>query len=147
MSKGLKKEKILLKFLISLVMIGVLGFLYVCDDTKKSDGLICGQSIKQEATSFDEKYVATVFIGSCGATTSNATQVNLRKETDIYLKNPYGRITQGIVFQIVGEPKVTLVWNNARSLKIIVEGNPVRETFATSMFEDVEIQIQKRLIP
>jgi len=83
---------------------------------------LCGEEITSEIISPDGRYVAAVFVRNCGATTSYATHVNLRRFTGTFRTNWSGTITDGEVFVTHSGPGFPILWENSSRLIISCRG-------------------------
>jgi Family of unknown function (DUF5412) len=84
-------------------------FLGCCSFSLTGD---CNNTIKSEVKSPDEKYVATLYVRDCGATTDFSTIVSLRAGS----ANFNGE--EGRIFVIKGQPQVNILWTDKTSLRI-----------------------------
>jgi hypothetical protein len=73
----------------------------------------CSDKVKLEQPSPDRRYVATVFERNCGATTSLATVVSLRKGG-----TPFVSGAKDYLFAIEGPLEVSVSWTDARTLVV-----------------------------
>jgi hypothetical protein len=78
----------------------------------------CGEALHAWSLSPGKKYVAAVYIGSCGATTGFGTHVNLRETSHAFSSTPHGTIEEGEVFRRGGGGRVKLIWTDATHLVI-----------------------------
>ena len=78
----------------------------------------CGEDDGMESHSPDGKYVAKVFVRSCGATTGWLTHVNLRSRWDYFNTKWTGGVFQGQVFSVDCWTNVNLVWKDNSHLEI-----------------------------
>ncbi len=84
-------------------------FLSCCNFSLTGD---CNDTIKSEVKSSDRKYVATLYVRDCGATTDFSTIISLRP----VLAEFDGE--EGRIFVIKGRPQVNIVWNEQTSLRV-----------------------------
>lgn len=80
-----------------------------CDFSLTGD---CANTIKSEAQSPDGRYVATVYVRDCGATTDSSSIISLRPRSSRFNDE------EGRVFVNKGEQPITLKWNNRVNLSI-----------------------------
>ena len=78
----------------------------------------CDEANEAQVLSPDRRYIATVFVRSCGATTGYVTHVNLRKTTDVFLADRSGVITAGQVVSTDGVALATLKWLKDTELEV-----------------------------
>src|SRR2546423_116872 len=79
---------------------------------------MCGEESVSEAYSPDGKYLAKVFVGSCGATDGVVTHVNLRSRWSYFNPTFLGRIQEGQVFGNGCLSRIDLVWSDSSNLEI-----------------------------
>lgn len=101
-------------------------------------GLVaCGETLAKESHSPGNKYVAAVFVGSCGATTGFITHVNLRTMPEEFVADQNGMFTTGTIFSAPGQPDIGLSWEGDH--KLIVEHAPRQATKAEADWQNVSI--------
>ena len=77
------------------------------------DWMICGDEVQGSATSPDGKYVATVFVRNCGATTSYVTIVRLSSSRSLFNINS----RSDWVFIVPHRSEVRPIWVGSKKLK------------------------------
>jgi hypothetical protein len=70
----------------------------------------CQDVIKFETMSPDGKYIATLFVRNCGATTSFSTSVNLRSKSEKFSGD------EGRILIIKGRPQIKIAWDDNMKL-------------------------------
>ena len=97
--------------------------LYLVHSTFSDGGLFrCSDTMLSESSSPSGEYVATLFNGSCGATTPLVTSVNLRRNIEMYMPDKDGFFTSGRVFSSRGKVEIKLSWID--DINLIVEYCP-----------------------
>src|SRR5437870_13288224 len=81
-----------------------------------SDG--CDDRITSKASSTDGKYIATLYIRNCGATTDYSSIVSIRERTSKF----DGDSDQNIVFVVKGQPDVAVKWESPNKLSVQCRG-------------------------
>ena len=81
-----------------------------------SDG--CDDRIATEAASSDGKYVATLYIRNCGATTDYSSIVSIRERTSKF----DGDADQNIVFVVKGRPDIAVKWASPSEISVQCRG-------------------------
>ncbi len=79
---------------------------------------VCGETIRTEVKSPDERYVATVFERNCGATTPYVTHVNLRESPEELRASSSGTVVDGEIYTVRGQPQLKLTWSSDSSISI-----------------------------
>lgn len=74
----------------------------------------CDDRIRSEVSSADRKYVATLYIRNCGATTDYSSIVSIRESTSKF----DGDADQNIVFVVKGQPDVAVKWNSLNEIRV-----------------------------
>lgn len=133
-----KFVKIGLSSLVAILTIYILIVLFFVHAFFKDGGLVsCSETMITESPSPQGKYVASVFSGSCGATTPFVTSVNIRQRSDNYFPNKNGILTSGRVFSAKGQLQIRLLWQN--DLKLIIEHSSSDHITEKTTWNDVTI--------
>jgi hypothetical protein len=121
--------------LFILLGVGILGAGYSIQDRIQMPlpTNLCGDDIKGEVFSPDGKYVATVYIRDCGATTSDNTTVNIR-ETNEKFDGGEGR-----VMSVEGEFPVAITWPDSSTLQIKCDLCPEEDMHVDRTWKDIQI--------
>jgi hypothetical protein len=85
---------------------------------------LCGEDSKHEIKSTDGRYVATVFVRNCGATTPYVTHLNLREVGENFKPDSNGVIVEGEVYTVKGQAEIKVSWSSESSLLIETIGGP-----------------------
>src|SRR3954452_7397961 len=93
---------------ICVVVFGL--FLQSCDS------MLCGYSDKIEYPSPGGEFIASVYEYDCGATTSDATRINLRPRWS--LLNPRFNPRSGVVFLVNYRPVIRIQWKTNQELEV-----------------------------
>ena len=83
----------------------------------------CGEDKLTEASSSNNKYVATAFRRGCGATSGFVYHVNIRSSTASFSSDSRGIIEEGQVF-LTREGKISIQWKDGTTLQINCDGCP-----------------------
>ena len=99
----------------------------------------CEESNQGQTLSPDRRYIATVFVRDCGATTGYVTHVNLRKATDVFMADRGGVIATGQVVTIKGVALVTAKWVKNAELEVRLRGEAPLAVNVAAMWNDAAI--------
>jgi hypothetical protein len=78
---------------------------------------VCGEERLTEATSPNNKYVATVFRRSCGATAGFLYHVNIRTFSTSFVSDYRGVNEDGQVF-LTHEGRISISWKDDKTLQV-----------------------------
>lgn len=133
-------KKVLILFPILLL---ILSFSFGCSYLAPLFGQLydCDDEIQFESKSPDNKYVATVFVRNCGATTSFVTHVKIRTSDKSFI----GSSDNGYAFETKDRPEILLNWENERQLTIKCKTCPDQDAFGSThgtktLFGEVEVR-------
>lgn len=105
----------------------------------------CGESIEHEVLSPDNKYMATVYLRNCGATTDYVTHINIRNTNAVDKPDNQGVITAGEVFTIPGKQNIMATWKDSANLEIhIPESHSTFLMRSDKIWNLVHIQIKNQ---
>ena len=99
----------------------------------------CEELNQGQILSPDRRYIATVFVRGCGATTGYVTHVNLRKATDVFMADRGGVITGGEVVTTEGVALVKPRWVQNTELEVRLRGEAPLAVNVATMWNDVAI--------
>ena len=107
----------------------------------------CEESNQGQTLSPDRRYIATVFVRDCGATTGYVTHVNLRKATDVFMADRGGVIATGQVVTIKGVALVTAKWAQKNDLEVQMRGAGVQGANVAGSWNDVVVHAADGGVP
>jgi hypothetical protein len=84
---------------------------------------VCGEDSLVEVASPSNKYVATVYRRSCGATSGFLYHVNVRSSSRSFASDYRGVIEDGQIF-LTREGKISISWRNDQTLEVDCNGCP-----------------------
>ena len=100
----------------------------------------CSEANEAQVLSPDRRYIATVFVRNCGATTSYVTHVNLRKITDVFIADRRGVIDTGEVVATDGVALVTPRWLKGTELEVRLRGTGPLKINTVGIWNNVMIR-------
>jgi hypothetical protein len=100
----------------------------------------CDEANEVQVLSPDRRYIATVFVRNCGATTDYLTHVNLRKATDVFIADRYGVIGAGEVVTTKGVAVVAPKWIRNTELEVRLRGTSPLAINTATIWNDVAIR-------
>jgi len=137
-SKLIGAVLIVLALILLIAIIGINKYFSGIDDLA-----LCSESIMQERESPDQRYLATVYVRNCGATTDYVTHVNLQQSKKIAKPDSYGVIRSGQIWETTGKPKVQLIWKNDEKLDIEVRENSFKNIGVSDIkYKSIKVRIR-----
>ena len=124
---------------VGILVIAYLLYVFLMMHTFFQEGglITCSEAIVTELPSPHGRYVASVFSGSCGATTPFVTSVNVKGSSESYLPDKSGMFTRGRVFYAKGQIQVRLSWQDES--KLIIEHSPSDQLTKETKWHDVTV--------
>jgi hypothetical protein len=110
------------------------GAFQAMDSTSSCEELNQGQTLSP-----DRRYIATVFVRDCGATTGYVTHVNLRKATDVFMADRGGVISAGQVVIADGVAVAKPLWVQNAELEVRLRGEKPLAINVATMWNGVAI--------
>jgi len=122
-----------------LVLSCMVMFLIVIYSFFDDGGLVtCSDNLVFESESHNRKYVASVFVGSCGATTPFVTSVTLHRATDTFVADSDGLHASGKILSIEGKVDIRIIWKT--DLNVLILYPNYNETRNQLKWEDVIVE-------